>query len=50
MKNEYDGASAVFAVVLGLALVFLQWLSALWTIDHLKIPISRIIRDCVKLL
>ena len=41
MTNEYDRARAVFTVVLGLALIFLQWLSAFWTINHLKIPTSK---------
>jgi len=48
--NEYDRARAVFTVILGLALILLQWLSAFWTINHLQIPISRIGRDYVKLL
>jgi hypothetical protein len=50
MTNEYDRAHAVFTVILGLALIFLQWLSAFWTINHLQIPISGIGRDYVKLL
>ena len=50
MTNEYDRARAVFTVILGLALILLQWLSAFWTINHLQIPISRIGRDYVKLL
>jgi hypothetical protein len=50
MTNEYDRARAVFTVILGLALIFLQWLSAFWTINHLQIPISGIGRDYVKLL
>lgn len=50
MTNEYDRARAVFTVILGLALIFLQWLSAFWTINHLQIPISRIGKDYVKLL
>jgi len=50
MTNEYDRARAVFTVILGVALIFLQWLSAFWTINHLQIPISRIGRDYVKLL
>ena len=41
MTNEYDRARAVFTVILGLALIFLQWLSAFWTINHLQIPISK---------
>jgi hypothetical protein len=50
MTNEYDRACAVFIVILGAALIFLQWLSAFWTINHLQIPISRIGKDYVKLL
>ena len=50
MTNEYDRTRAVFTVILGVALIFLQWLSAFWTINHLQIPISRIERDYVKLL
>jgi len=50
VTNEYDRARAVFTVILGLALILLQWLSAFWTINHLQIPISRIGRDYVKLL
>jgi len=50
MTNEYNRACAVFTVILGAALIFLQRLSAFWTINHLQIPISGIGRNYVKLL
>jgi len=49
MKNENDGALVVFTAILG-ALIFLQWPSAFWTINHNQIPISIIGRGYVKLL
>jgi len=49
MTNKYDRARTVFTAIPG-TLIFLQWLSAFWTINHLQIPISRIGRDYVKLL
>jgi hypothetical protein len=50
MTDKYDGASVVFAAVLGLARVLFQWFPAFWTINHVQIPSWIAREDDVKML